>query len=718
MSTAHPELALANLSDAQQAISGRLGFAFDEAAIAMAFLSPEGAYLSANEAYCRLIGRSVEELRQATLEELTHPEDLHQDRAAIAAMLAGEAQSFSAEKRYLRPDSSVIWGLLTTRLVRDDLGGPLGFLSQIVDISQRKEAEAALRETEERLRLLAEDADDLVVYRVLFAPKLKVEFVSSGVEKISSYPPATFYEEPELLFKLVHPDDVGSLFAAMNDPDLMGRPKVVRWVHPDGKVVWTSSRGKPIFGPSGEIVGVDGIAYDVTDRMLAEQALEWRASHDPLTGLPNGSEFRESLAADLAHKGQTAAPLAVCIIGLEHFAATVDAFGEEYGERLIVEAAKRLSRSLQCDCLARTDTAAFALALTPASEQVVFDVVERILGCFDSPFTVQGQPFRLDASVGIALAPLHGEEPELLVRRAARAQRKAQLRGLGHTVYSPEIDETTTEHLSLLGELREALEAGQMELYYQPKMRLADSAIYGVEALLRWHHPRLGPVPPNKFIPLAERSGLVKPLTAWVLETAARQVALWRADAFELTVAVNVTPRILEEPSFAGQVEDVLGRWGLAPSMLTLEMTERAVMTDPGGVHETCRRLSELGVCISLDDFGTGQSALSTVTMVPVGEIKVDMSFVQDAVTQPESRAIVNVLVNLARSLGLHCVAEGVEDADTEGLLEEIGCEAMQGYFLARPLPAHDLADWLTERLTLGNASRRKALLRSLAPLG
>jgi predicted signal transduction protein with EAL and GGDEF domain len=339
----------------------------------------------------------------------------------------------------------------------------------------------------------------------------------------------------------------------------------------------------------------------------------------------------------------------------------------------------------------------FGVLLPDSDAGLARQVGERLLKALERPFMVKRLPIEVSASVGIAVAPDHGDDADALLRRADAAVQAA--RGLGGgtcAVYSPKHDTHDPEHLALLGELRRAMEADELSLHYQPKVDLHRKMVVGAEALLRWPHARRGMVPPGKFIPLAERTGLMRQLTRWVLDRAAREARGWERDRRPMPVAVNVSARSLHDPSIVDDVAEALRLNDLDPSHLQIEITESAVMEDENRAAQTLLGLTGRGVGVSIDDFGTGYSSLVLLRRLPVSELKIDRSFVIGMAGKTgEDTAIVRSTNDLGHNLGLTVVAEGVEDEWTLDQLSIFGCDLAQGYFIARPMPAADLAGWM-----------------------
>jgi EAL domain-containing protein (putative c-di-GMP-specific phosphodiesterase class I) len=325
-------------------------------------------------------------------------------------------------------------------------------------------------------------------------------------------------------------------------------------------------------------------------------------------------------------------------------------------------------------------------------------VAERILAELACPFVVAGEHLDLGASIGIAVYPYHGQTPLLLLQHADVAMYAAKQGMQGVAVYEAAHDPYTAARLTRIGDLHRAVDQGGLELYYQPKADLGTGRVVGAEALIRWQHPQDGFIPPPEIIDLAEHTGLIRPLTAWVLNTAVQQCRAWREAGLDLTVAVNVSVRSLDDQQFADTVQAALRQAGLPTAALTLEVTESTVMVDPERAADVLAQLDALGVAISIDDFGTGYSSLSYLSRLPAQELKIDKSFVMDLDRQDENRFIVRAALSLARDLGLWTVAEGIETHQVWEMLAELGCDRAQGYYLARPLPPADFMDWLTAR--------------------
>ncbi|MDX6219810.1 MAG: hypothetical protein QOJ48_1491 [Frankiales bacterium] len=431
---------------------------------------------------------------------------------------------------------------------------------------------------------------------------------------------------------------------------------------------------------------------------MVAQRSEERSLSDDLTGLAN----RKLLGANTALAVQEGGGVALVLLDLDRFKEVNDTLGHHVGDQLLVAVAQRLSKSLRPgDTVARLGGDEFALLLPRADTDVAFKAAVRARSALSEPFVLGGLLVDVAASAGIAVSPEHGITLDVLLQHADVAMYLSK-ESSEVEVYDTSRDHNSTTRLALLGELRRALESDELELHYQPKADLRDGRVVGVEALVRWLHPQRGLVPPDEFIPLAERSGLITPLTAWVIDAALKQTAVWRAQGWDLGIAVNVTVKDLCGDQLVEQVSRGLARYGVPAASLQLEVTEGSLFSDSARARVTLRRLDALGVSLSLDDFGTGWSSLVQLRQLPVSEIKVDRSFVSRMVTDPRDHAIVCSVIDLARGLGMRVVAEGVEDDATWQRLSEMGCDRAQGWWLSRALPAHELTPWLAHHLGAG----------------
>ncbi|MGH2886633.1 MAG: putative bifunctional diguanylate cyclase/phosphodiesterase, partial [Solirubrobacteraceae bacterium] len=334
----------------------------------------------------------------------------------------------------------------------------------------------------------------------------------------------------------------------------------------------------------------------------------------------------------------------------------------------------------------------------PGSEHDVVVVIEKIRAALEQPVTIEGLSLPAEASIGIAMFPHHGEDVDTLLRHADVAMYGAKEEKGGYAFYEKSRNASDPARLTLVSELRRAIEERELVLYYQPKAELANGAIQSVEALLRWNHPTRGLVGPDEFIPLAQQTGLIKPLTLYVLDEALSQCRAWQRIGLNLGVAVNLSVRNLLDAEFPDQVHNLLERWRLEPSLLELEITESTMLSDPVRTKRVLDKLSAMGIALSLDDFGTGYSSLADLSQLPVNEIKIDRSFVMNMADSDNDAVIVRSTIDLARNLGLQVVAEGVETEQAWDQLSELGCTLAQGYYLSRPVPAADLTDWLMQR--------------------
>ncbi len=436
--------------------------------------------------------------------------------------------------------------------------------------------------------------------------------------------------------------------------------------------------------------------------------LRHEALHDGLTGLPNRVLLQRRLAESLrwdtvvdAGADAMAEPaVAVMVMDLNGFKDVNDTLGHQNGDVLLQEVAVRMRTAVPDDVLvARLGGDEFAVLIPEVtSERRVRMVAELILRALEQPITVEGIHVQVGASIGAAMSPNHGADGPTLLKRADVAMYAAKSDGGGLRVYDPALDTTNPHRLALVGALRQAINDDQLVLEMQPKVRLGDDVIVGVEALVRWDHPRRGRLSPDEFVSLAERSGLIRPLTLWVLRQALTACQQWRAAGHDLSIAVNMSERSLVDPNFAAEVAAELAARGLPGRALTLELTESTIMSDPARTLALLTELHAMGVRLSIDDFGTGYSSLSRLKRLPVHEVKIDRSFVTDMRHDLDNAVIVRSIIDLADNLALTVVAEGIEDAETCAELGAMGCHEGQGYFVGRPMPTQRLLDWLGVR--------------------
>jgi diguanylate cyclase (GGDEF)-like protein len=429
-------------------------------------------------------------------------------------------------------------------------------------------------------------------------------------------------------------------------------------------------------------------------RAQAEQAA-YDARHDPLTGLASRSNFGAELRAAIA-ASRDGAPLVVMMLDLDRFKEINDTFGHGTGDTLLRAVGARLERLRgPGDVLARLGGDEFALLVRGADAAVGQEVSTRVLELVSQPIALADVVVSVEASIGIVQYPEHGTDAETLLQRADVAMYLAKDRGRGKALYNPADDHHTAHRLSLAGELRRAIADDELELHYQPKLELRGLRLAGVEALVRWRHPRHGLIPPGEFIPLAEHTAAIRPLTLLVLRKALRQQRAWGAEGLETSVAVNLSVANLLDTQLVADLALILDEEGVAGDRLVLELTESMVMVDPERSIALLGRLAAMGIEIAVDDFGTGHASLAYLRRLPIAELKIDRVFVRDIATDAQDAAIVAATVALAHTLGLRVVAEGVEDAEALARLRVLGCDSAQGYHLYRPMPSDELRDAL-----------------------
>jgi diguanylate cyclase (GGDEF)-like protein len=448
--------------------------------------------------------------------------------------------------------------------------------------------------------------------------------------------------------------------------------------------------------------GMEHMRTGIAER---EQQILKLAYEDPLTQLPNRSQFALALEQGIKQARARGESLAIMVMDLDRFKYVNDSLGHGVGDHVLREVGSRL-RLLQgeIECVARLGGDEFALLVRHSDVAAVIGFAHRIITALEVPIIYENQPVDVGTSIGIAMFPAHGENSETLVRNADIAMYVAKRTRSGCAVFEKDYDTSQQEHLSLLGELRHAVEHGELRLHYQPKVDLQSATVGACEALLRWNHPRRGAVPPAAFIPFAEHTGYIKVLTRWVLEEAVRQLGEWRRQGLLLQVSVNISARDLLNRELPETISAILARHQVPPSVLCLEITESGFMEDPTHAIRVLEQLAALGLQLSIDDYGTGYSSLSYLMKLPAKELKIDRSFVSQVSDNSDLRTIVSSTIEMGHRLGMKVVAEGVEDSESYALLRELGCDTAQGYYMSPPLPAEAFRGWLEGRLPTADA--------------
>jgi diguanylate cyclase (GGDEF)-like protein/PAS domain S-box-containing protein len=474
----------------------------------------------------------------------------------------------------------------------------------------------------------------------------------------------------------------------------------------DGSEGWSSTSKMPLLDEEGNVMGTFGISRDVTRRREAEEALrlqnelnEYQSLHDALSGLPNRRLYHDRIEQALLVSKREGGRVAVMLIDLDRFKEINDTLGHHAGDELLRQVAERMKDSVRAtDTVARLGGDEFGILIPKLSEPAdVMHLIEKLTNAIQEPVILEGLPIAVEGSIGVALYPDDALDADALLQHADVAMYVAKNDSKPYSFYEKSRDNYDPIRLTLVSELRRAIDESELVLYYQPKAALAGGRIESVEALLRWNHPERGLIMPDEFIPHAQETGLMKPLTHYVIRAACRQARAWRDEGLELAIAVNVSTRNLIDVEFPEDVRKALEEEQLEARYLQLEITEGTMLEDPFRTKIVLEKLNALGVHLAIDDFGTGYSSLAYLKHLPVHEIKIDRSFVMKMDEDPDGHAIVRSAIHLGRDLGFSVTAEGVENEETWAMLETLGCDTAQGYYLTRPIPPDDFATWLRE---------------------
>ncbi len=663
----------------------------------------EGRYVDINDRFLELVGRRREEVLGRVSTEIgvfLDPED----RARMVTLFAEAGSLRDLPARFRTGTGEVLEVEISAEKIEVD--GRSCLLSLIRDVTDRRRVEAALREATRFSQktvsvlqsILESTADGLLVvdhdgrvvsYNDRFAQlwRAPAALIATGEEALLAH----------ALGQVRHPE---AFLARVRELNAQGDAEAFDTIEfADGRVVDRYSAPHRL---EGRPVGRVWSFRDITERRRAEERIQYQAYHDALTGLPNRLLLRDRLTQAIRHANRLNRLLAVMFVDVDHFKLINDTLGHAIGDRLLQGLAERFLTCVRDDdSVARMGGDEFTFVFGGITRvEDAARMAEKVLHAVTHPFCLDGHDLHVTASVGIAVYPGDGDDPESLLQSADAAMYRAKEQGRNnYQLCTPGMNDRALERMALEGRLRRALDGDELVLHYQPLVDAATSKVVGTEALLRWQHPERGLLMPDQFIPVAEESRLILPIGDWVLRVACRQLRSWHEAGFpELRMSVNLSARQFQQPGLVASVRDALEGAGLGPCFLELEITESIAMSNVGWTAEVLKALRAMGIRISIDDFGTGQSSLSYLKHFPLSTLKIDRSFVRDMASDPEDEAIASAVIALAHVLGLSVIAEGVETEAQLALLRRAGCEEYQGYLFSRPVSAGALLELLVAR--------------------
>jgi diguanylate cyclase (GGDEF)-like protein/PAS domain S-box-containing protein len=671
-----------------------LAAALKAAANSITITDPKGTVVWTNPAFSALSGYSAEEVRgtnRRALKSGMHDEAFYKEMWQTVS----SGNVWRGEVINRRKDGSLSQEEMTITPVASESGEITHYIAINQDIAARKQAESALREAEEKYRVLFEDA---VVGIFQATPEGRLLHINRAFAKMHGYdsPAQLLADTSEGSHERFISTEKMKEWARALETHGTIRGSEIQVRCKDGSRKWFLASIRAARNADGKIVLHEGSVEDITERKLAQERVDFLAYYDGLTGLPNRTLMRDRLNQALAIARRKHECIALLFLDLDRFKIINDSLGHSFGDLILQQVASRLKREIrEEDTVARVGGDEFLIVLTNVvSEAEVETIATRIVNSLSGEFAVQGRSLRISCSLGVSIFPRHGEDAETLIKNADAAMYSAKEKGCNTLCFfTDEMNAQLMESLTLENSLRLATEKGELFLVYQPLINIGSGSITGMEALLRWQSPELGLVMPDRFIRVAENAGLITAIGAWVLRTACVQMMKWQREGLPVVpVAVNVSPVQFRQEGFRELIRQVLRETGLDPRYLELEVTESLLLSNADVMFEVLRELKEMGLKLVIDDFGTGYSSLSYLRQFPFTKLKIDRSFIRDVAVNPDDAAITNAIISMSKSLGLKVVAEGVEDLAQLSFLREHKCDEYQGYYFSRPLKVDDAA--------------------------
>jgi len=656
--------------------------------VGFAFLDTENRFVRANEALGIMFDKPFEEMLGKRLSDIAGtlgPDIQARLQQVIVSGRAVADQELTGAMPFA-PDFQRHWSV-SLFPVRSSDGAVSGGGLVVLETTGRKLAEEHARSAEARLRLLVDGVRDHAL--IVLEPSGHIATWNAGAQRLFGYRAEDVIGRPFLALYTTEAANRLDMAAILEEAAGGGRASNEEWnVRSDGSVFYAHTHFAPLW-EEGRLDGYGQVTHDTTERREASLALEHRAMHDSLTGLPNRALLRDRVDQALERSLRHGGWVGFLLMDLDHFKEINDSFGHGVGDDLLCSVATRLQECVRgVDTVARLGGDEFVVVLANLTGESDAEVVaQKILGALRTSVTGDTR-FMVDMSIGIAVSGADGDTEPLLMKRADVAMYRAKRAGGGYARYDDSIDDIESERLTLVPELRNAIDKNELFLVYQPKLDLASGRTLSMEALVRWNHPREGLLLPGQFLPLAEENGLIRPLTDWMIRTALNQCATWHADGHEVSVAVNLSTVSVQDASLPKIVQDALEDARADPGWLTFEISELALSLNASASGEVLVRLQEQGVSFCLDGFGTGHLSLANVRRLPLDEIKISNTFVRALRSDLGDRSIVKSVIDLGHNLDLRVVADGVEDRETVDLLRTMGCDGIQGAHVRPPLSA------------------------------
>ena len=671
--------------------------AINQAAVGIFHANKYGQFILVNIKMCQILGYQESELSDKKIDEIIYPPDREKSRNLISKLLQKPESNFKLEQRYLRRDGAVIWAQATYSVTVNTDGSVDSIMAVVEDISERKQLEYSLRLSNRAL----ESSGNGVVISNANDPNNSIIFANSAFCRITGYNLEEIMgrncrfmqngDHEQIELKMIH-----AALARNQEIHV-----VVRNYRKDGSMFWNDLSISPVPDEYGVVTHFIGIINDITKQRSNQDQLAFRATHDDLTGLPNRNLLNDRLPQALRQANRRENSVALLFLDVDHFKLINDSIGHSAGDQLLKGFAERLSGCVRAgDTVSRHGGDEFVLVLKDILQTShVVTICENIFQSIGEPFFIQNHKIHATCSIGIALYPQDGGDAETLSKFADMALYRAKDLGRANfQFFSKEMNQRTLERVTLEGALRNAITNDQLSMNYQPLVNLDTGKIISLEALLRWHHPELGQVSPDRFIPVAEESGLISSIGEWVLNRACQDLRAWLDLGLPaVRVAINISPKQFRDAHLGDKIEAALLAMRLPSNMLTLEITETVLMQDTASSEATLRQLKRLGISLALDDFGTGYSSLSYLKRFPFDRVKIDRAFVRDIANDTDDAALCKTIIKMSHSLGIMVIAEGVESEEQCQFLRKNLCDEIQGYLFSQPLPAEQIERLLRE---------------------